>query len=57
MQVSFRLQQFHAQARANLLSEEGKALRARRSTEVETVFGQIKHNMHFRRFLLRVRRR
>jgi transposase len=53
MRVSFRLQQFRAQARQNLLSEQGKALRARRSTEVETVFGQIKHNMRFRRFLLR----
>ncbi len=53
MRVSFRLQQFREQARQNLLSEPGQALRARRSTEVETVFGQIKHNMHFRRFLLR----
>ncbi|HEX7587598.1 MAG TPA: IS1182 family transposase [Anaerolineae bacterium] len=53
MRVSFRLQQFRAQARQNLLSEQGKALRARRSTEVETVFGQIKHNMRFRRFWLR----
>jgi transposase len=53
IRVSFRLQEFRAQARQNLLSEVGKALRVRRSTEVETVFGQIKHNMHFRRFLLR----
>ncbi len=47
------MQQFRAQARQNLLSEPGKALRAGRSTEVETVFWQIKHNMQFRRFLLR----
>jgi hypothetical protein len=53
MRVSFRLQAFRAQARQNLLSEQGQALRARRSTEVETVFGQIKHNMRFRRFHLR----
>ncbi len=53
MQVSFRLEQFRAQARQNLLSEEGRALRARRSTEVETLFGQIKHNLRFRRFLVR----
>ena len=53
IQISFRLKRFRAQAQQNLLSEQGKALRARRSTEVETVFGQIKHNMHFRRFLLR----
>jgi hypothetical protein len=55
IRISFRLQQFRAQARQNLLSEQGQALRARRSTEVETVFGQIKHNMRFRRFLLRGR--
>ncbi len=28
-------------------------MRAARSTEVETVFGHLKHNMHFRRFHLR----
>jgi transposase len=53
IQVSFQLEQFRAQARANLSSAEGEALRAQRSIEVETVFGQIKHNMRFRRFLLR----
>ena len=53
MRVSVRLQQYREEARQNLLSEQGRALRSRRSTEVETVFGQIKHNMHFRRFLLR----
>jgi transposase len=53
IRISFRLQEFRAQARQNLTSEMGKELRAQRSTEVETVFGQIKHNMHFRRFLLR----
>lgn len=53
IQVSFRLREFRAQAERKLLSEEGKILRARRSTEVETVIGQIKHNMRFRRFLLR----
>jgi hypothetical protein len=53
IQVSFRLRQFRAQARSNLLSESGKALRCERVTEVETVFGQIKSNQHFRRFMLR----
>lgn len=53
IQVSFRLQAFRRQARENLLSDQGQALRRRRSTEVETVFGEIKHNRHFRRFLLR----
>jgi transposase len=53
IRISFRLQQFREQARENLLSPEGQALRARRSVEVETVFGQTKHNMGLRRFMLR----
>jgi transposase len=53
MKVSFRLRQFREQAKTNLLSERGKALRVQRNVEVETVFGQVKHNMHFRRFNLR----
>ena len=36
-----------------MTSEEGQALRAARSTEVETVFGHLKHNQGFRRFHLR----
>jgi len=36
---------------SNLLSEAGKSLRCERVTEVETVFGQIKHNQRFRRFI------
>jgi hypothetical protein len=53
IRISFRLQRFRAQARDNLQSPQGKALRARRSVEVETVFGQSKHNMGLRRFMLR----
>jgi transposase len=53
IQVSFRLIEFRRQARENLTSELGKELRAKRSVEVETVFGHIKHNMGFRRFHLR----
>jgi hypothetical protein len=53
LRVSFRLRQFREQAKTNLLSEHGKALRIQRNVEVETVFGQVKHNMHFRRFNLR----
>jgi hypothetical protein len=34
-------------------SPEGIKLRKQRGTEVETIFAQIKHNMGFRRFLLR----
>jgi transposase len=53
IRISFRLQRFRAQARQNLLSPRGKDLRARRSVEVESVFGQSKHNMGVRRFMLR----
>jgi hypothetical protein len=53
IQVSFELRRYRQQARENLLSEQGIALRQRRSTEPETVFGDIKHNMQFRRFMLR----
>jgi len=53
IQVSFQLTEFRRQARANLTSDFGKELRAKRSVEVETVFGHIKHNLGFRRFHLR----
>jgi transposase len=53
IRISFRLLEYRRQARANLVSEEGKRLRANRSVEVETVFGIVKHNMAFRRFHLR----
>lgn len=53
IQISFKLLDYRRQARENLTSEEGQRLRALRSVEVETVFGDIKHNMKFRRFHLR----
>jgi transposase len=53
IRISFRLLQYRRQARENLTSQEGQRLRAERSTEVETVFGHVKHNMGFRRFHLR----
>jgi transposase len=53
IQVSFELQRYRQQARDNLLSEQGVALRQLRSIEPETVFGDIKHNMGFRRFMPR----
>jgi len=55
LEVSFELQRMRAQARENLLSDEGKALRSRRGVEVEGVFGRLKHNWGFRRFQLRGR--
>lgn len=53
IRISFRLLYYRRQARQNLTSAEGQRLRTARSTEVETVFGQVKHNMGFRRFHLR----
>jgi hypothetical protein len=53
IRISFRLLEYLKQAHANLTSLEGERLRAARSTEVETVFGHLKHNLDFRRFHLR----
>lgn len=53
IRISFRLLAYRRRARENLTSPEGQRLRSARSTEVETVFGHIKHNMGFRRFHLR----
>jgi transposase len=53
IQFSFELQRFRQQAKDNLLSEQGLALRQKRSIEPETVFGDIKFNRGFRRFSLR----
>lgn len=53
IQISFPLMEYRRQARENLTSELGKKLRTKRATDVETVFGCIKHNMGFRRFHLR----
>lgn len=40
-------------AAERLMSDEGAILRKRRSTDVETVFGDVKRNWGFRRFALR----
>ena len=53
IEVNFRLRRYREQARQNLCSERGKALCKQRSMDVEPCFGDIKHNMGFRRFLLR----
>lgn len=53
IQVSFRLRAMRAHAKDLLLSEQGTALRKQRSIDVETVFGHIKQDWGFRRFLLR----
>jgi hypothetical protein len=51
--VNRRLNELRGKARSNLESEEGRKKRARRSVEVESVFGNIKWNYGMRRFLLR----
>lgn len=53
IRISFRLREYRCQARATLTTQAGQQLRAKRSTEVETVFGIVKQNMGFRRFHLR----
>ncbi|ULO04826.1 IS1182 family transposase [Paenibacillus sp. 19GGS1-52] len=51
--VSIERLRYQKQAREILRSEEGYALAVRRMTEPESVFGQLKNNRGFRRFLLR----
>lgn len=51
--VNERLENYKQQARENLHSEKGINLRKQRGAEIESCFGDIKHNMGFRRFHLR----
>ncbi|QKS47090.1 IS1182 family transposase (plasmid) [Paenibacillus cellulosilyticus] len=51
--VSFQYLRYKEQVREKLRSEKGYALSVRRMIEPESVFGQIKNNRGFRRFLLR----
>ena len=53
IQVGIKLQEYRQKARELLLSPEGLDHRSRRPIEPEAVFGQIKANRQFRRFLLR----
>ncbi len=53
IRISFQLLDYRRQARNNLTTEFGQQLRSESSTDVETGFGCIKHNMGFRRFYLR----
>lgn len=48
-----KLLKYQAEAREILGSEIGKEKRSQRGVDVETPFGDIKHNMQHRRFLLR----
>lgn len=51
--VNERLDYYKGQARQNLHSQKGLVLRKLRGMEIESCFGDIKHNMGFRRFHLR----
>ena len=53
IKVNERLETYKQQARQNLKSEKGLALRKQRGVEIESCFGDIKHNMGFRRFHVR----
>lgn len=53
IEISPKLIDYKIIARKNLESEEGIKLRSQRGVDVESVFGQIKHNKQFRRFYTR----
>lgn len=53
IQVNEKLEDYKQQARENLGTEKGILLKKQRSIEIESCFGDIKHNMGFRRFHLR----
>ena len=50
--INRRQNELRAEAREKLLSEEGVKLRKKRCVDVESVFGQIKWNNGFKRFLM-----
>lgn len=52
LQVNHRARNFRKAARKRLESEEGKQKRRQRNIDVEPVFGHIKQDRHFRRFML-----
>lgn len=53
IEISPRLVDYKNIVRKNLESETGQKLILRRGVDVESVFGQIKHNKQFRRFYTR----
>ena len=50
IEVSHRLIAYKQRARENLISEKGLEHRSKRPIEPEAVFGQMKNNMHYKRF-------
>lgn len=53
IEVNYNLQRHKNIARTNLTSEKGLIHRSRRPIEPEAVFGQIKYNRKFNRFMLK----
>ena len=53
IEVNHNLGRLKQKADALLLSEDGVAHRKQRPCDVEPVFGNIKNNHHFKRFMLR----
>ena len=53
VEVNHRLKRLRDQANTRLKSEQGIIYRKRRPADVEPVFGNIKHNKNFKRFMLR----
>ena len=53
IEVNHNLNKHKQKAREKLISEEGIAHRKQRAADVEAVFGNIKQNKSFRRFMLR----
>jgi hypothetical protein len=53
IEISPKLIKYKNKVKQNLESEIGKKLRIQRGVDVESVFGQIKHNNQFRRFYTR----
>ncbi len=53
IQIGLELKRLRNNARDNLLSPQGLLMRSRRPIEVEAVFGRLKQDWGFRRFLLR----
>jgi transposase len=53
IEINHRLEAYKEAARKRLKSEEGLARRKQRPVDVESVFGMIKNNWGFRRFMLR----
>lgn len=53
IQIGVELERLKRKARDNLLSPQGLEMRSLRPVEVEAVFGQLKQDWGFRRFMLR----